>query len=874
MNSTCPPLRQRSSRVSRPETRLFLCLAVLLAFAVAASAQSSSTPTTSTSQIAGTPNAQSSITAPNGGIILYGTALSSVTNQPVRHLWVADGTAGICRIDPDLDSAGPYAINPNTCPFQLNGSRVVGAGMALDSANNFLYFADGKQGLFRISYVAAGDSGNGMLDYTTLFGLGGNPSGATFPGGQTGCALPGTPSTPGSVALDPQGNLWVGFNRSSSILRFNQPVTASTSFGSCQSFIQAVATAPNNRVVNGLAWIGHDLWGADAESPFVIRNADTACLVSPNPACSTANGTVTALLPSIASPTSVAGDQSYPNLSGSNLFFGMAGNIAWLGNVAASSSNQTLTLSYLDPSITVTNVGATVVDSTDPANLVVYTGDDPSGLGTAGAGRWFQTTQSAAASAPSAPLNVFAVAADSQATLTWAPAQGQQITSYTVHNSFASNGVPVSDVTINPSGNSLYPATATVITGLANGSSYQFQVLASNAQGSSPYSAPSNTVTPPGLVAPGTPGSTQAIAGDAQAYVSWAPPVNSSVVPITTYTVTALQGGSFTGITASVPGNSSNAILSGLTNGKSYTFTVHATNSAGSSTESAQSNTITPSASNLPVMKIEVNGPVSVTSTPTLVTYQVVVTNTSLFPVNNIIVNDVLSTTDSAFVSSAQPSQGFCTASGNGVTKLACSLGSMAGQQVATINIVALMQGAQIANTARVTGTDANGDSLTFKIEHRATSPPGTPPPSTLPSISVPVSASATPTGLHPGQSGAITWTIADTTTTAANDVVFFVTVDSGLIVNSIAATPTTGSDVATCSQPFAGLLNAQAYICTIATLGGPQVNGVTPVQNMTVKLTVTAPNQTGLTFLPTGSVSFLGNDTSQSTATVQIKVN
>jgi len=69
-------------------------------------------------------------------------------------------------------------------------------------------------------------------------------------------------------------------------------------------------------------------------------------------------------------------------------------------------------------------------------------------------------------------------------------------------------------------------------------------------------------------------------------------------------------------------------------------------------------------------------------------------------------------------------------------------------------------------------------------------------------------------------------------------------------------------------------LINTNGIICSISSLGGPQVNGVTPVQVMTVQLGVTAPNRTGLTFLPSGSVTFLGIDTSQSTATVQLKVN
>jgi uncharacterized repeat protein (TIGR01451 family) len=742
--------------------------------------------------------------------------------------------------------------------------------MAFDPTTDLLYFADVKQGIFQITYIAAADGGHGLLDYTSLFGMGGNPAGSIFPGGQTGCALPGLPNQPSSVALDPDGNLWVG-SKSASILRFNNPDAASTSFGSCASFIEVVATTPNNKAVAGLAWIGHDLWGATSGSPFVIPNADTACLISPSPACSPANGTVFPVS-GIAGATSLASDQFYPNTNGDNLYFGTAANVAWLGNAGAATADQTLTLTYLDPAIELANVGAVVVDGTDPANLIVYAGDDPSALGTVGAGRWFQTTLiSAGAGAPGAPLNVVAQGADSNVILRWSPAQvGQRLDSYTVHNNFASNGVTVPDFSVNAAGNSPHPPTVAVIPNLSNGVSYQFQVLATNDQGSSGYGT-SNIVTPPGLAPPGTPGGLQAIAGDAQAYVSWNPPTNASVVPITSYTVTALQNGVSTGITATVTAPARNAVVSGLTNGKAYTFTVHAINGVGTGGESAQSNSVSPLASILPVMKIEVNGPGSVATVPTLVTYQVVVTNTSLFPVTNILVNDVLSTTDLAYIISGQPSQGFCTSGGSGVTLIVCSLGTMAGQQIATIDVTVQMNGAQIANTARVTGTDFNLDSLTFKIEHRATAPPSSSSPitSSLPSVQVPVSASATPTSLHAGDSGTLTFTVSDTSSTAAVDVVFFISVDVGLTVNSVTATPSSGPTPASCSSIAPGLIGTNSIVCTIAALGGAN-----PVQKMTVQLGVTAPNRTGLTFLPSGTVSFLGNDSAPATATIKLKVN
>jgi hypothetical protein len=89
--------------------------------------------------------------------------------------------------------------------------------------------------------------------------------------------------------------------------------------------------------------------------------------------------------------------------------------------------------------------------------------------------------------------------------------------------------------------------------------------------------------------------------------------------------------------------------------------------------------------------------------------------------------------------------------------------------------------------------------------------------------------------------------------------------VDIGLEVDSITVTPSP----ATCSSIAPGLIGTNSIVCTIGALGGDS-----PVQKMTVQLGVTAPNRTGSTFLPSGTVTFLGNDSSQATATIKLKVN
>jgi len=192
------------------------------------------------------------------------------------------------------------------------------------------------------------------------------------------------------------------------------------------------------------------------------------CLVGTNPACSSSNSTIKLTLSSIIGATALVGDQFYPAINGNNLYIGLPTDVVWVGNVTGGSAGQTLTLSYTNSSANpLSNVTAVGIDGTDPANLIVYAGDDPSALGTAGAGRWFQTTQtSVAPGPPGTPLDVIATGGGPlpTATVSWSPAQvAQPLTSYTVHNSFASNGLLLPDVLVSPLAGGLFPPTSTNI---------------------------------------------------------------------------------------------------------------------------------------------------------------------------------------------------------------------------------------------------------------------------------------------------------------------------------------------------------------------------------------------------------------------------
>jgi hypothetical protein len=110
-----------------------------------------------------------------------------------------------------------------------------------------------------------------------------------------------------------------------------------------------------------------------------------------------------------------------------------------------------------------------------------------------------------------------------------------------------------------------------------------------------PVFTPQTFTTPPGQV-----GNVNATAGFASATVSWSAPTTGD--PATAYKITPYIG-STAQTPTTVPGNPAptSAAISGLTNGTTYTFTVTASNPAGTGPESAQSNAVTPSSSALHV---------------------------------------------------------------------------------------------------------------------------------------------------------------------------------------------------------------------------------------------------------------------------------
>jgi parallel beta-helix repeat protein len=102
---------------------------------------------------------------------------------------------------------------------------------------------------------------------------------------------------------------------------------------------------------------------------------------------------------------------------------------------------------------------------------------------------------------------------------------------------------------------------------------------------------PVNLVYTAKAILPNAPTSVAATAGDASALVTFVAPTNTGGSAITGYTVTSIPTG---GVDTNAGSTSLTHSIGGLTNGTSYTFTVKAINSVGSSVASIASNSITP----------------------------------------------------------------------------------------------------------------------------------------------------------------------------------------------------------------------------------------------------------------------------------------
>ena len=132
------------------------------------------------------------------------------------------------------------------------------------------------------------------------------------------------------------------------------------------------------------------------------------------------------------------------------------------------------------------------------------------------------------------------------------------------------------------------------ITGLTNGTGYTVAVKTENANGLSTASLTSPQFTP--CAAPSALAAPSVSAGDRQITVTFVSPAsNGSAITYYSYKL-YIDGSASSYIVAPIQGNATSFILTGLTNGSSYTVKMTATNVMGTSAESSLSSAAVPSA--------------------------------------------------------------------------------------------------------------------------------------------------------------------------------------------------------------------------------------------------------------------------------------
>lgn len=176
---------------------------------------------------------------------------------------------------------------------------------------------------------------------------------------------------------------------------------------------------------------------------------------------------------------------------------------------------------------------------------------------------------------PSAPSDTVATPGNRQVLLSWtAPSDGgAAITDYTIEFKATTSG---SWTTFTDGTSSAASAT---VTGLLNGTSYDFRVTSINTVGSSSVSA---VVSATPRTTPGAPGSLTATTGDAQLSLSWSAPASTGGSAITDYQIEVKAASSLTWSVVSHAASTSTAyVLGDLTNGTAYNVRIAAINDAG-----------------------------------------------------------------------------------------------------------------------------------------------------------------------------------------------------------------------------------------------------------------------------------------------------
>ena len=541
-------------------------------------ATSSGSTTVSVSTVPDAPTGVGA-TAGNGSATVSWTAPSD-EGSAITGYTVSDGTGDTCATPDGMTTSCTVTglTNGSSYSFTVTATNADGTGAASAPSNSVTPSAvpDAPTGVTAapgdasatVSWTAPSDEGSPITGYTVSDG-----AGDTCTTASTGCIVTGL--TDGSsysftVTATNADGTGAASAPSNSVTPSSTPdaptdVTAAPGDGSATiSWVPPFA--------EGSPITGYTVSDGVGDSCTTPDGSTTSCTVT-----GLANGTVYSF-----TVTATNGNGTGVASAGSNPVTPSTVPDAPTG-VSAVAGEGSATVSWTAPSDEGSTItGYTVTASTGRTCTAAGTTCTITGLA-AGTAVTFTVTATnangtgAASSAsapvvptavPGAPTSVTAVAGNGQATVSWtAPAYaGLPITGYSV---------------VSTSGHSCTTATTScVVTGLANGASVTFTVKATDADGTGPASAPSNSVVPTSNTAVITSGATVTIAAGKK--------LDFTVTTSGTPTPTVGESGIAPWMTLT-PGTRSAAGTAKITgkgpaSGGTYTFTVEADNGVGPAT--------------------------------------------------------------------------------------------------------------------------------------------------------------------------------------------------------------------------------------------------------------------------------------------------
>ncbi len=193
---------------------------------------------------------------PGGGVVVGSNVYTGDAANGFRHWKPADPN------NPDPVNTGLLVFDPN------GATSFGGTALCIEFCAVGQVAYDGNQNVYIASYDH--QRGNGISNpgvwRLSIF----VPTGQVFNGVQLVPNAGLTGNNPTSIALGPDGNLYVGFLKNGNVVRIVNPNATPPD---ATQVVQSVGSAPNGRPIRSLAFVGSDLYLAHTDGLAVIKNA-------------------------------------------------------------------------------------------------------------------------------------------------------------------------------------------------------------------------------------------------------------------------------------------------------------------------------------------------------------------------------------------------------------------------------------------------------------------------------------------------------------------------------------------------------------------------------------------------------------------------